>query len=123
MQHTELTAQQQRVRHWVLVSWAALLGLVCWQQLHQELGWSQLGWALCFSLPILVTLPGLWHGRRYTHQWATLCVLPYFIVGVTEAVANAVTRTWALSLLGVSLLWFFALLAFVRVTPKTNTHA
>lgn len=112
-----MTSQQLRARRWVLCSWTVLFSLVCARQLQQGIGLRQLAWALLFALPLLATLPGLIKGSRYTHSWATLCVLPYFVVGITEAVANTSLRQWALLLLGAALLWFFALLAFVRVSP------
>jgi uncharacterized membrane protein len=114
---SSLTTQQRRVRHWVLASWLALLLLVCWQQLQQSLTLNRLGLAVLYSLPLLMPLSGLLRGRRYTYSWATLCVLPYFIVGVSESVANPLLHNWALALLGCSLLWFFALLSYLRVTP------
>lgn len=117
---TMLNPQQARVRRWVLSAWMALFLLVCAHQLQQGINGAQLAWAGLFALPLLLTLPGLIRGRRHTHSWATLCVLPYFIVGVTEAIANAPLRSWALFLLGASLLWFFALLAFLRVTPANT---
>jgi uncharacterized membrane protein len=117
------TTQQQRVRYYVLATWTLLFVLVCVRQLQQALTLKQLGWALLFSLPLLITLPGLLQGKRYTHTWATLCVLPYFVIGITEAVANNLLRNWALLLLGASLLWFFALLAFLRVTPASDVGA
>jgi uncharacterized membrane protein len=113
----ELSAQQRHARRWVLVSWTLLFVLVCVRQLQQGLSASAVGWALLFAVPLLACLPGLLRNQRYTCQWATLCVLPYFIVGITEGVANARLRAWALLMLGLSLLWFFSLLAFLRVTP------
>ena len=115
---SRMTPQQQRVHIWVLVGWATLFVLVVWRQLQQGLSSGQLGWALLFSLPLLAPFPGLVRGKRYTHSWATLCVLPYFIIGISESFANPAIRNWALSLLGCSLLWFFALLSYLRVTPN-----
>lgn len=114
---SDLSRQQRVVRRWVLGSWCALLLLVSGQQLQQGLTPQQTGWALLYCLPLLLPLPGLLQGRRYTHSWATLCVLPYFVIGISESVANPALRNWALALLGCSLLWFFALLAYLRVTP------
>ncbi len=114
---TPLNSQQNTVRRWVLTCWALLLALVCLRQLQSGFNPSSLGWALLFSVPLLVSVPGLSRGNRYTYKWSSLCVLPYFIVGVTESVANAALRYWALLMLGASLLWFFAMLAFLRVTP------
>jgi uncharacterized membrane protein len=114
---TSLTSSQARVRRWVLLTWTALFSLVFARQLQQGINFTQLAWSLSFALPLLLALPGLIRGTRHTHSWATLCVLPYFVVGITEAVANANLRHWALMLLGASLLWFFALLSFLRVSP------
>lgn len=114
-----LSPMQTTIRRWVLLTWTALFALVCARQLQQGLNFTQVLWALLFALPLLLALPGLIKGKRYTHSWATLCVLPYFVVGITEAVANTEIRTWALLLLGASLLWFFALLGFLRVSPPT----
>jgi uncharacterized membrane protein len=116
-----VTAQQSTVRRWVLVSWTLLFLLVSIRQLQQGFTPSALGWTLLFAMPLLVSLPGLLRNNRYTYQWATLCVLPYFVVGITEGVANTELRSWALLMLGASLLWFFALLAFLRVTPANRT--
>jgi uncharacterized membrane protein len=116
-----LNTQQIKVRRWVLACWAGVFAVTCAWQLQAALDVSGMIWAAVLTLPLLITLPGLLRGDRYTHSWATLCVLPYFIVGITEAVANAQARNWALLLLGMSLLWFFALLAFLRVsTPVIN---
>lgn len=121
---TALNPVQARVTRWVLLTWAVLFSLVCARQLQQGINIRQVAWSLAFALPLLLALPGLIKGRRRTHAWATLCVLPYFVVGITEAVANTSLRSWALLLLGASLLWFFALLSFLRVnTHATDQHA
>ncbi|MGC3980266.1 MAG: DUF2069 domain-containing protein [Steroidobacteraceae bacterium] len=111
-----LNVYPRYARRCVLATWTILFALVCARQLQQGFNLTQVGWALFFALPLLVALPGLLQGKRYTHAWATLCVLPYFVIGITEGVANVNLRTWALSLLGASLLWFFALLFFLRAT-------
>jgi len=112
---TSLSSAATRVRVMTLVLWCALFSLVV---LHQIVPPSigALLRALLYSLPLLAPLYGLLRGDRYTYSWATLCVLPYFIVGITEAVANPQLHTWATALLGVSLLWFFSLIGFLRAT-------
>src|SRR5204863_4889489 len=30
------------------------------------------------ALPLLLPLPGIWRGRRYTYQWSSLFILAYF---------------------------------------------
>ena len=114
-----LTAQQNNARRLTVLCWTALFALVCARQLQQGLSISAWVWIAIFSLPLLLCLRGLLRGSRYTYKWATMCVLPYFVIGITESVANLVLRNWALLMLGASLLWFFAMLAFIRVTPAT----
>jgi uncharacterized membrane protein len=74
--------------------------------------------AALLSLPLFAPLPGLWHGNRRTYRWATLCALPYFVVGITEAIATPPSRVWSVALLGVTLLWFFALIGYLRATNR-----
>ena len=66
--------------------------------------------------PLLFPLAGIARGERRTHAWATLCVVPAFVYGLTEVVANPGARPLAALLLGASLLFFFSLVAFLRVT-------
>jgi uncharacterized membrane protein len=114
---TALTPPQNTARRWVVLCWTSLFALVCSRQLQKGFSVAAIGWSVVFSIPLLMCLPGLLRGNRYTYKWATLCVLPYFIIGITEGVANVSLRQWALLLLGASLVWFFAILAFLRVTP------
>ena len=60
--------------------------------------------------------PGIVRGDRRTHAWATLCVVPGFVYGLTEVVANPRLRPIAALVLGASLALFFALVAYLRVT-------
>ena len=100
----------------VLVAWLILLVLIVTHQLIHSVSLDSAALALTYCIPLLLPLPGLLRRHRYTYKWATLCVLPYFIVGVTEAVANPAIHAWAVSLLGASLLWFFAMIGSLRVT-------
>ena len=73
-------------------------------------------WALVLCVPLMLPAWGLWQAKRYTHAWATLCVIPYFIIGVTEAVADPLQRFWAGMCLALSLTFFTALIAYLRVS-------
>lgn len=66
--------------------------------------------------PLLFPLAGIARGERRTHAWATLCVVPAFVYGLTEVVANPGARPLAALVLGASLLFFFSLVAYLRVT-------
>jgi uncharacterized membrane protein len=70
--------------------------------------------ALVLCMPLLLPLPGLLRGRRYTYRWTTLCVLPYLIIGTTEVIANPLRRAWSGTMLLLALLLFAALLGFLR---------
>jgi len=66
--------------------------------------------------PLLFPLAGIARGERRTHAWATLCIVPAFVYGLTEVVANPDVRLLAALVLGASLLLFFSLVAYLRVT-------
>jgi len=72
--------------------------------------------ALLLSIPALAPAFGLWRRSRYTFRWATLCVIPYFVVGMTEVIANPAARLWSSVVLALSLAWFVSLIAYLRVT-------
>jgi uncharacterized membrane protein len=74
------------------------------------------GVGLALTLPLWLPLHGLWRSKRRTFAWATLCVIPYFVIGTTEAVANPASRGWAGLCLALSLALFVALIAYLRLT-------
>jgi uncharacterized membrane protein len=112
-----------RIANGAVVSIHALLAItvLVWRiGLHPVL--SDVVWALLLCIPLALPTYGLWQGKRYTHAWATLCVIPYFIVGVTESVADPAQRVWAAISLALALLLFTALIAYLRLsTPPTPT--
>ena len=118
-----MTPSAASLHKWVLSSWMLLFLWVAGHQLRNGMQLHFWLWALVYSIPLLICLPGLWQAKRRTRQWATLCVLPYFIVGVTEGIANPQNRVWALTMLGLSLLWFFALVAALRGANNTAPSA
>mgnify|MGYP000887025666 FL=1 len=46
------------------------------------------------ALPLLLPLRGLLHGRRYTHQWASLLALLYLVEGALRAVSDPGASRW-----------------------------
>ncbi len=82
-------------------------------------GWSGTPSAILAAVllpPLALPLPGILRGNRRTHAWATLCVAPAFVYGITEVIANPGTRPLSALILGSSLLLFFSLVAYLRVT-------
>jgi uncharacterized membrane protein len=94
----------------------ALIALVALWQLSARISIDRLLLAVVFTLPLWAPLRGLLQRNRRTYAWATLCVIPYFILGVTEAVANPQTRMWSGTCLALSLVLFGALIGYLRVT-------
>jgi uncharacterized membrane protein len=76
-------------------------------------------WTALMLLPLVTPLPGLWRGRRRTYAWATLCVAPYVIYGITEVIANPAVRGTAGIILFASLGWFIALVLYLRLSRPT----
>lgn len=99
-----------------IVAVAVLLLVVIYGQLGSDRSPRAWLFATFYSLPLLLPLPGLIRRNRYTYRWATLCVLPYFVVGLTEAFANQAMRWWATALLGGAIFWFISLIAYLRAS-------
>ena len=72
-------------------------------------------------VPLLLPLRGLLGGQPRTFAWATLCVTPYFIYGLTEVIANPAVRTAAGATLFASLAWFVSLVNYLRLTRPQRT--
>jgi len=108
-----------RAQRWVLAMVLLLAGCVSAAALRTA-PWPASGvLALALLVPLLLPLPGLLRRRRRTYAWATLCVAPYFIYGVTEGVANPAVRVMAGAILFASLALFVALVAYLRLTRPT----
>lgn len=93
-----------------------LIALVALWQLSARFSVGRLLVAVVFTLPLWAPLRGLIQRNRRTYAWATLCVIPYFILGITEAVANPQTRFWSGACLALSLVLFATLIGYLRVT-------
>jgi uncharacterized membrane protein len=108
-----------RARRWVLAMTLLLAACVAAAALRTAAWPGSAALALALLVPLLLPLPGLLRRRRRTYAWATLCVAPYFIYGVTEAVANPAVRFMAGLILFASLALFAALVACLRLTRPT----
>jgi uncharacterized membrane protein len=69
------------------------------------------------ALPLVLPLPGILSGRRYTYQWSSMLILAYFAEGATRAWADAgLSRTLALAEVALSLAFFAAAVSYARLT-------
>jgi uncharacterized membrane protein len=74
-------------------------------------------------VPLALPLAGIVRSHRRTFAWATLCIAPYFVYGLTELVANPAVRTIALAMLLSSLGLMAVLVAYLRLTrPVGAAH-
>lgn len=106
----------RRARGLTLVA-AALLGACVVAAALPAFAWPTSVARLAILLvPLLLPLPGLLRGQRRTYAWATLCVTPYFVFGLTEVIANPAVRAPAGAILFASLAWFVTLVNYLRAT-------
>ena len=103
-------------RRWVLGTLAVLVACVGTAALAPAAWPGSALMAATLLLPLLLPVRGLLRGDRRTHAWATMCVAPCFLYGVTETVANPSLRGVAAAILFASLAHFVALVAYLRVT-------
>lgn len=105
------------VAHRAVLGTAALLACcVAWATLVASPWPRSLAWTGLLLVPVLLPIGGLLRGDRRTHAWATFCVAPYFLYGLTEVIANPSVRAAAAAILFASLAWFVALIAYLRLS-------
>ena len=106
------------MRRWrtaaVAIALALLSVVIVWQLDPPTVGASVV--VALLAIPILAPLRGLWRGHRQTYRWATLCVIPYLVVALTEVIASPATRAWSIATLTLAFTWFLTLIAFLRVS-------
>jgi uncharacterized membrane protein len=68
------------------------------------------------ALPLAAPLRGVFEGRRYTYQWASLLILAYFAEGVTRTVAErGASQACAAAELVLSAAFFAMAVAYARL--------
>ena len=69
------------------------------------------------AAPLALPLAGVYAGRRYTYQWASLLVLAYFAEGVVRAWSDSGTaQLLAAAEITLSAFSFAALVGYARLT-------
>ena len=69
------------------------------------------------AAPLALALAGIYAGRRYTYQWASLLVLAYFAEGVVRAWSDSgPSQLLAIAEIVLSSVCFSAFVAYARLT-------
>jgi len=69
------------------------------------------------AVPLALPLAGIYTGRRYTYQWASLLIFAYFAEGVVRVWAEpGTTRVLAGAEIALSVSFLCAAIAYVRRT-------
>jgi uncharacterized membrane protein len=69
------------------------------------------------ALPLLVPFRGILDGKRYTYQWSSLLILPYFAEGITRAWSEpGLSRLLACGEIVFSMAFFAAAVSYARLT-------
>ena len=111
-------APAERARTFTLILVGALLGVVFLWHWPAQPSPQRLLWVAVLTLPLWLPLRWLIRRSRRAYAAMTLCVTPYLILGITEAVANPHARPWATLCLSLALLLFIALVAYLRLSRR-----
>ena len=115
-----LARRLQQARYAALCAAAILAACVASAALRSAPWPASLGWTIALLLPVAAPTPGIVRGSRRTYAWATLCVAPYLVYGITEVIANPAVRGAAAAILFASLAWFIALVWYLRVSRPAS---
>ncbi len=110
-----------RNTNWLnLVAAASLIGLVilclAWEMRLAPLrpGGS---WLVLKTLPLLAPVFGVLHGRRYTHQWASMMILIYVVEGIVRAMSeHGLAAMLAAAEAMLALTFFVSAVLYARLT-------
>jgi uncharacterized membrane protein len=74
-------------------------------------------------LVLLIPLPGIASGKRYTYQWSSMLILAYFAEGVTRAWSErGHAQSCAVAEIVLSLIFFAAAIAYARITAPARSQ-
>ena len=80
-------------------------------------------WLALKALPLLLPLPGILRGRRYTYQWASMLILAYFAEGAVRSFGDG-GRSAALAMTEImlTLVFFVSVVSYVRLTRQSHAR-
>lgn len=74
-------------------------------------------WLVLKTLPLLAPLFGILHGRRYTHQWASMLILLYLVEGIVRMTSESGAAVpLAAAETALASIFFIAAVAYARLT-------
>lgn len=74
------------------------------------------------TLPLLLPLFGILHGKRYTYKWASMFILLYFMEGVVRAWSDVgLSAQLAFAEVILSVLFFFCAIFYARLTREQTS--
>jgi uncharacterized membrane protein len=122
---TDFSSRAKSANFIATISLIALIGLcLAWELRLAPLkpGGS---WLVLKVLPLLAPLFGILHGRRYTHQWASLLILAYLTEGLVRVTTDAgMMRVMAGLETALATIFFVASVYFARITrPSARSTA
>jgi len=71
-------------------------------------------WLILKGVPLLFAIPGLWRGRVYTMQWASMLILLYLTEGLVRITETGLNFWMAALEILLSTLAFICLLIFLK---------
>ena len=104
-----------------LIATAAFIDLfilcVCWEWFVSPLrpGGS---WLILKGVPLLFAIPGIWKGKVYTMQWASMLILLYTTEGLVRILETGINLWLALLEVILSTIGFVCLLMYLKPIKK-----
>ena len=81
-------------------------------------------WMALKTLPLLLPLRGVLHGKRYTYQWASMLILAYFAEGATRAFGDGgVSAALASAEALLALCFFVSAVFYARLTRQSQPRS
>jgi uncharacterized membrane protein len=121
----DLSGRARFANMMAIVSLIALIGLCLAWELRLAPIQAGGSWLVLKVLPLLAPLFGILHGRRYTHQWASLLILAYLTEGLVRVTTDAgMMRVMAGLETALATTFFVASVYFARITrPSARSTA
>lgn len=111
---------------WRYIAWSAWFALILlcilWESVLAPIrpGGS---WMVIKALPLLIALKGIWQGKNYTMQWASMLILLYFIEGIVRLTDTGLSFYLAIIEVVLSVIAYVALLCYLRPLKRAAKAA